>query len=410
MDPNDFGWLSNPFLDALWLLLSRAGWWLSDLQARYPQVFSPQTLFGLLGTTIAIWRWWEGREANLFRKFEGMIAREEAQLIKARNDLIDVMVRPGPGLLIRRPLFVEGDLLRVLARRKWSPRSLFPLRQKRLDGRLEQATKISESKVAAHLQRLSLFRAEIASARLIQGAVAAGRAAHENMLFKRQALDLEAFDRFREVLALPGHREDTTALELVAHQLARMEDGDDQRTVDAYQRLVGVLLRQEETYARNLALARGKRGLAVLRYPNAPARANAELGDAISWLMRLGPPRDRDLLELAETVYLSGLVKLRLGAVVQGPRDLRLAQTYYRNLLRGLRSRRRGLFRWMYESAGFSGHRTAELIQRADHGLAQTTFLLRLFQKRPRLLVRGLQRGHGVRRRNRKPPPPPKDR
>ena len=65
MDPNDFGLFSKiaeffaPFADTLWVILSRLSSVLSDLQARYPQLFSPQTLFGLLGTTIAVWKWWE---------------------------------------------------------------------------------------------------------------------------------------------------------------------------------------------------------------------------------------------------------------------------------------------------------------------------------------------------------------
>ena len=104
MDPNDFAWATKvlellaPVADTLSSIATLVGRWLVDLQARYPQLFSPQTLFGLIGTSIAAWKWWEAREANLFRKFEEMIARNEAQLVKARNDLLDVMIRPGPGL------------------------------------------------------------------------------------------------------------------------------------------------------------------------------------------------------------------------------------------------------------------------------------------------------------------------
>ena len=130
----------RPYFDALWLMLSRLGSLLGELQARYPQLFSPQTLFGLVGTTIAIWKWWEAREANLFQKFEAMIERNEAQLVKARNDLLDVVVRPGPGMRIRLPLFAEKALRLVLMRRRWHPSSLFPLGQK-IDRRLEQRSR-----------------------------------------------------------------------------------------------------------------------------------------------------------------------------------------------------------------------------------------------------------------------------
>ena len=73
------------------------------LQAQYPQLLSTQTLFGLVGSGVGVWKWWEGREANLFRRFESMIERQEARLVKACSDLLDVINRPGPGLLIRVP-------------------------------------------------------------------------------------------------------------------------------------------------------------------------------------------------------------------------------------------------------------------------------------------------------------------
>src|SRR5262245_38090891 len=79
-------------LASCWALLVR-------LQARYPEVLSPQTLFGLFGVVFAIWKWWEGREARLFRRFERMIERQEAELVKARSDILDIMNRPGSGLL-----------------------------------------------------------------------------------------------------------------------------------------------------------------------------------------------------------------------------------------------------------------------------------------------------------------------
>lgn len=413
MDPNDFAWATKvlellaPVADTLSSIATLVGRWLVDLQARYPQLFSPQTLFGLIGTTIAAWKWWEAREANLFRRFEEMIARNEAQLVKARNDLLDVMIRPGPGLRIRPPLFVQNDLKRVLARRRWSPKSIFRLGQ-RVDERLESAVATSTRKVAAHLGRLSLYRQEIASARIIQGTLAAARAGQVTELHEREDLELEAYDRFREVLALPGHREDVVALELVAAQLVHME-GEDQRAIDTYRNLIAILQRQNETPSRNMALARAKRGLAILRYPQSPIEAQTQINEGVALIMRLGPPRDRHMLELAEMVQLSGVAHLRLGATNQGPRQLRLAQTYYRNLLRSMYSRKRGLFRWMYESALYSGHRTNELIGRAEAGLASTQHLLNLFGARGKLLVRRLRQGHGVRRRNRKRLPLPRD-
>lgn len=136
MDAGGVEWIArirellDPILSFVGAILAWLGATMSELQARYPQLFSPQTLFGLIGTTIAIWKWWEAREANLFRKFEEMIARNEAQLVKARNDLLDVMVRPGPGVRIRPPLFVEKTLRLVLMRRRWHPSSLVRLGQK----------------------------------------------------------------------------------------------------------------------------------------------------------------------------------------------------------------------------------------------------------------------------------------
>ena len=43
---------------------------------------------------------------------------QEAQLVKTRSDLLDLLSRPGPGLLIRAPLFTEKALRYVLARHR----------------------------------------------------------------------------------------------------------------------------------------------------------------------------------------------------------------------------------------------------------------------------------------------------
>ena len=151
-----------------------------------------------------------------------MIARDEAQLVKARNDLLDVMFRPGPGVHIRPPLFAEKALRLVLLRRRWHPSSLVRVSNK-INQRLERAVETGNRKVSAHQARLSFYRQEIASARLVQGAIAASRAAYSVELHEKQQAGQEAIDRFNAVLALPGHEHDATALELVAHQLSHID-------------------------------------------------------------------------------------------------------------------------------------------------------------------------------------------
>ena len=371
------------------------------LQAQYPQLLSTQTLFGLVGSGVGVWKWWEGREANLFRRFEAMIERQEARLVKACSDLLDVINRPGPGLLIRVPIFVERSLRLVLARRKWHPASLWPLPQA-TDRRLEIAISTCDRKVSAHLDRLTLFRKQIASARLLQGALAAGRAAGAREEHESQRLDQEALDHFRAVLALPGHKEDLQALELMAHQLARL-DGQSQSAANAYLAVIETLEGQPKSPSGNLLLGRAKRCLAIIRYPSAPGVAQGLLAEAINLLTQFGPPRDRDLLELAETVHLDGIARLRLNHVALGPQQLDLAQGHCRDLLRYLRSRRRGLFRRMSRDRRFAGHRVAELQCRTERGLAQVNHLIKLNNNKQRTLIKGLVKGTGVPRRNRKP-------
>src|SRR5262245_57251952 len=182
-------------------------------------LFTIQNLATVVTTCIAIWKWWEAREANLFLRFERMISRYEHQLVRARSDLLDVMNRPGPGVLIRTPLFMTPRLRAVLQRRKWHPGSLWPIGQT-IDRRLERALLTCNRKVSAHLGRLSYFREQVASARLIQGALAAGRAASARAEHDRQRLDAEAVDHFRAVLAIPGHQDDLGALEVIAHHFS----------------------------------------------------------------------------------------------------------------------------------------------------------------------------------------------
>ena len=289
-----------------------------------------------------------------------------------------------------------------MQRRKWHSASLWPIGQT-VDRRLERALLTCNRKVSAHLGRLSYYREQVASARLIQGALAAGRAADARQEHDRQRLDLEALDHFRGVLAIPGHHEDLKALELIAHQLARV-DQRSQLAVSAYSRIIEILEQQAAAPARNRVLARAKRCLAALLYSSAPANAQRMLSQAIELLTELGPPPDRDFLELAQTYYMDGIARLRLGGKVQGPQQLSLAQGHYRELIRSLRARQRGLFRWMLRERRFSGHRVKELRKRAECGLAQVNNLIRLNDKRQPLLIASLRRGNGVPRHNRKPP------
>jgi hypothetical protein len=375
---------------------------LLELRAKYPELLSPQTLFGLIGTGIGIWRWWESREARLFRQFERMIEGQEAQLVKARSDLIDIMMRPGPGLLIRPPLFAEKALRLILARRRWHSALSIPDVAKGVDAKLQAAIGTGDRKVSAHHKRLAFFRQEIAAAHLIQGALAAARAAKSREAHERQRLDQDALDQFRAVLSVPGHKEDLAALELMAHQLRRI-DGQSQAAIDAYLALIDTLLKQQASPSRNVLLARAKRSLAILRYPTAPRGAQVLLVEASDSLVEFGPPRDRDLIELAETVHLDAIARLRLHMTLQGPQQLSLAQGHYRDLIRSLRSRRKGLFRWMTTEGKFAGHRVAELRARAQCGLDQVERLMNLNNKRQDLLIASLSKGRGTPNRNRTP-------
>ena len=373
-----------------------------ELRAKYPELLSPQTLFGLIGTGLGIWKWWESREARLFRHFERMIEGHEAQLVKARSDLVDIMMRPGPGLLIRPPLFAEKALRLILARRKWTPAFSILAVAQAVDARLQAAVGTCDRKVSAHLRRLALFRQEIASAHLIRGAFAAAIAAKARETYERQRLNQDALDQFRAVLSVPGHKDDLAALELIAHQLRRI-DGQSQAAIDAYRGLIDAIEKQQPSPPRNVLLARAKRGLAILRYPMAPRAAQVLLIEAGDLLVEFGPPRDRDLLELAETVHLDAITRLRLHMTLQGPQQLSLAQGHYRDLLRSLRSRRKGLFKWMTTEGKFAGHRVVELRARAKHGLAQVERLMNLNEKRQALLIASLSKGNGTPNHNRMP-------
>jgi hypothetical protein len=92
-----------------------------------------------------------------------------------------------------------------------------------------------------------------------------------------------------------------------------------------------------------------------------------------------------------------------LGHALKGPQQLSLAQGHYRDLLRSLRSKRRGLSKWMTMEGKFSGHRVAELRARAACGLAQVERLMNLNNKRQTLLIASLSRGNGIPNRNRTP-------
>lgn len=277
----------------------------------------------------------------------------------------------------------------------------------KINQRLERAVDTSNRKVSAHQARLSFYRQEIASARLMQGAVAAGRAAQSTELHELQLLGQEALDRFSAVLALPGHEHDPKALELVAHQLAQI-DARAIAAINAHTATKEVLEGLPSSPKRNLALARTNRSLAVVRYPTAPGIANGLLVDATYLLTQFGPRRDRDLLELAETLMLEGIARFRLGHPLIGAQRLSEAHGHYCDLLRSLRTHKKGLFDWMFRTRLYAGHRVKELRQRTLSGLAVTEQLIKLTNRYPRAVTANLQRGHGVRRHNRKPLPLPR--
>jgi hypothetical protein len=146
MEGSGIGLIGQPLHFCLWVIgltwtaVIRFWKYLVELQSEHPQLLSPQTLFGLIGSGVGVWKYWEGsRKVYLFRRFERMIEGIETQLVKARSDLLDAMNRPGPGLLIQPPVFVEKQLRLVLARRKLHTAfALLPISQK-IDRRLENA-------------------------------------------------------------------------------------------------------------------------------------------------------------------------------------------------------------------------------------------------------------------------------
>lgn len=271
-----------------------------------------------------------------------------------------------------------------------------------VDRKLEAAVLACDRKVSAHLDRLAFFRQQIVAARLLQGALAAGRAAKARVPHDQQRLDQDALDHFRAVLTVPGHDDDLAALELIAHQIARIEGGS-QAAINSYAALIDRLTVLQQSCSRNLILARAKRNLAALRYPPSPAIAQGLLTDSIALITQFGPPRDRDLLELAESYHLDGIARLRLRGNVRGPQQLSTAQAHYRDLLRSLARKRRGLFRWMASERKFAGHRVAELQSRAEQGITQVEHLLVLNDRHQALLIASLARGSGIPRQNRRP-------
>ena len=384
--------------------IESVGWFsafLSWIAEKVSGLLTVQNAISVLTGSYAIYKGWEAREANLYLRFERMISKYEHQLLRARTDLIEVMTRPGPGVLIRTPLFLTWKLRAVLSRHRWHPASLWPLGQ-RVDRRLAKALLTCNRKVSAHIGRLSYFREQVASAKLIQGSLAAARAANCGELHERQRLDAEALDHFRSVLAIPGHQDDLGALELISHQLARI-DPQSELAISSYTRMIEVLEQQPASPNRNRTLARAKRGLAIVVYARRPGIAQGLLAHSIELLTELGPPPDRDFHELAQTYYLDGIARLRLGQTVQGPQQLSLAQGCYRELIRSLEARRPGLFRWMFRERRFIGHRVSELRAQAEWGLLQVNHFISLNGKRQNLLIASLQRGSGVPRRNRTP-------
>ena len=193
---------------------------------------------------MAFLRWWDGREAVLYRRAIRRLGERGNQIRVACKHALDLILRPSPGEMPTQPLFVAPPLRDVLARDGWRPFLSISDTLTYANGKLHEAHTILAEKYRTLRQQKSFIVEQRFSAFLLEGAIAAARAAEAKAVHERNRRNNEALKFFEAALNVDSKSSDLLALEFRGLQLVKLN-----RKPEAQQ----VFLRIEELLAGLLA-------------------------------------------------------------------------------------------------------------------------------------------------------------
>ena len=308
-----------------------------------------EKLVGLAGFSFGVWRWWYYRERVLHKRLQEYLAEQDRRLDGARSYVLEAIFRPGPKRrFFADPLFVAAPLRSLLRRRGWDSMLGMGNVETAADRKLRYALGRIERRVEAGTAALAALPRQMAAAHVLKGAIACARAEQKRNVSQRVDLDDRALTEFRTALQVLEHGHDPQAKEYEAHQLRKL--GHLREALAAYEELEELALSITDQKKRDLVLAKSKRHRAEIVQAQAidGGRGSGVARDlvnqaeegALALRAPHGPFHHWDGIEQAELHYLSAFIYYNLGANLQEPAQLALAETAYKTVLNRLPSSR----------------------------------------------------------------------
>jgi hypothetical protein len=212
----------------------------------------------IFGAAMAFWRWWDGREAVLYRRVNRRLEERGAEVSAACKHALDLILRPGPGVKPTQPLFVAAGLRELFSRDTWQPVFGMSDPLSTAGAKLHEAHRTLAEKYATLRHQKGFVAEQRFSAFLLEGAIAAARAGDSKVDAERGRNNSEALQRFEAALRVDGKGFNLVGLELKALQLRKLG-----RKQDALEVLIRVerLLEALLTGAATLRRWMRRRGL-----------------------------------------------------------------------------------------------------------------------------------------------------
>jgi hypothetical protein len=176
---------------------------------------------GLFGIVMAAWRWWDKREAVIWRRVEKLLEDEGKYLQDSCTYSLASILYPSPRTQPQQSVFAVNSLRSVFSRQWWHPlQKAAPIMWANhflKNAHCELAEK--DKTIASHR---SFATAQRYSAFVLEGALTAAYANCGQDDQSRNRANQAALDKFNAALALEGKVSDTLLLELKALQLRKL--------------------------------------------------------------------------------------------------------------------------------------------------------------------------------------------
>jgi tetratricopeptide (TPR) repeat protein len=340
---------------------------------------------------MAFLRWWDGRESVLYRRANRRLGERGNQVRAACKHALGLILRPSPGEMPTQPLFVAPPLREVLAQDGWQPFLGMSNTLTYASGKLHEAHAILAEKYRTLRQQKSFIVEQRFSAFLLEGAIAAARAAETKVVYERNRKNNEALKLFEAALNVDSKSSDLLALEFKGLQLVKLNRKPEaqqifQRTEELLAGLLAGATPLEETIRSEYELLRIRNGRYRAELYHEAGSNQIATGVLLALVNGHGQVHSqwlegRDLLERAHFHEIHGCVRVRL-AIAVGAQDpaagvagasITKARADYNELIGQLdpRSRRwlTRIVRWLLRSDRRDG--SAKLLALARAGLGR---------------------------------------